>query len=179
MASINDNLFTTLIRYAPPRDIGCHMLSRWGPMCVKFSDQGLKALYFDEDPDHRGWVDGVFREAFLKWLEAFQLMSPANQWEQLAPEGSVYQKSVWRKLLSCPLGATQTYGQIAADLGTPGAARAVGSAVAANGICLLIPCHRIVMASGRSGKYRWGADRKLALLDAERRDGCDLLSLFL
>ncbi|MGB0258039.1 MAG: methylated-DNA--[protein]-cysteine S-methyltransferase [Coraliomargarita sp.] len=178
MASINDNLFTTLVNYANPPEVGCRMLTSLGPICAKFNERGLNALYFDDDPDHKGWVDSVFREAFLKWLSAFQQMTPATQWSYLAPDGTDYQKSVWRQLLDLPIGDKMSYAQLAQTMGAPKSARAVGSAVAANPICLLIPCHRIVNASGTSGNYRWGADRKLALLDLERREGCDLLSLF-
>ncbi len=179
MASIlNDNLFTTLVHYANPQEVGCRMLTRWGPICAKFSERGLTDLYFDDDPRHQGWVDSVFREAFLKWLSAFQQQPPSTQWTYLAPEGTDYQKSVWRELLELPIGQKQSYGELANRIGQPKAARAVGSAVAANPICLLIPCHRIINATGSTGNYRWGADRKLALLDAERMDACDLLSLF-
>ena len=80
MASINDNLFTTLVNYANPPEVGCRMLTSMGPICAKFNERGLNALYFDDDPDHKGWVDSVFREAFLKWLSAFQQMTPATQW---------------------------------------------------------------------------------------------------
>jgi O-6-methylguanine DNA methyltransferase len=64
-------------------------------------------------------------------------------------------------------GQTATYAQIAAAVGQPGAARAVGAACAANPVALAIPCHRVVPAAGGSGGYRWGAARKRALLDAE------------
>ena len=86
--------------------------------------------------------------------------------------GSNFQLRVWQALLQVPSGQVATYGDIANLIASPGAARAVGSAVAQNSIAWLIPCHRIIRASGESGEYRWGAQRKLALLGWEqsRRD---------
>ncbi|MBT8421907.1 MAG: methylated-DNA--[protein]-cysteine S-methyltransferase, partial [Gammaproteobacteria bacterium] len=81
--------------------------------------------------------------------------------------GTAFQCQVWQALCEIPAGETRTYGDLARALGRPGAARAVGSAAAANRIALLIPCHRLVLASGGSGAFRWGAERKIALLAAE------------
>ena len=78
--------------------------------------------------------------------------------------GSTFQVRVWRALLRIPTGALVSYGALAASLGTPAAARAVGSAVARNGIAFLIPCHRVIRETGVVGGYRWGHERKRALL---------------
>ncbi len=178
MASINDNLFTILSSYAFPHEIGCHILTAWGPVIARFSEKGLAELRFDDSSEISAKGDSVFRTAFLKWLEHFQAQPPATQWEYLAPTGTDFQKSVWRALLDLPLGQRTSYQELAMRIGRPKANRAVGSAVGANPICLLIPCHRIVQSSGAIGNYRWGADRKLALLDAEQVGGSDLLQLF-
>ena len=82
----------------------------------------------------------------------------------LAPLGTEFQKQVWRELLSIPGGKTRTYGQIAERLGGRNKARAVGSAVGANPIAWLIPCHRALPGRGGLGQYRWGATAKAALL---------------
>ena len=66
-----------------------------------------------------------------------------------------------------PPGEVSTYGKIAVKLGMPGASRAVGSAVGANRISLLIPCHRVIRTDGGLGGYRWGMGRKRAMLAAE------------
>lgn len=154
------------------------MLTQWGPIHAEFTEKGLTELDFDDDPSHSDWVDSVFRKEFLEWLEAFQRRTNDVRWQYLAPQGTDFQKKVWRELLNVPIGQTTSYGELAEKIGQPKAARAVGSAVAANPICLLIPCHRVINTNGRSGNYRWGADRKLALLDAERASGSDLLGLF-
>jgi AraC family transcriptional regulator, regulatory protein of adaptative response / methylated-DNA-[protein]-cysteine methyltransferase len=81
--------------------------------------------------------------------------------------GTGFQLQVWRALLEVPPGQVTTYGRLAEALGRPGAARAVGSAVAANPVAYLIPCHRVVRASGDLGGYRWGVERKRAMLEWE------------
>jgi AraC family transcriptional regulator of adaptative response/methylated-DNA-[protein]-cysteine methyltransferase len=80
---------------------------------------------------------------------------------------SRFRRRVFAALCRIPSGGTRTYAQLAASLGRPGAARAVGRACAANPVALLVPCHRVVPAAGGVGGYRWGAERKRALLRAE------------
>ena len=83
-----------------------------------------------------------------------------------------FQRAVWDELRRIPYGQTRSYGEIAHALGKPPtASRAVGGACAANPVALLIPCHRAVPAGGGLGGYRWGLDRKRALLDLEARHG--------
>lgn len=88
---------------------------------------------------------------------------PAEQSVQIHVQGTNFQLAVWRALLSIPSGKAVSYGQLAAACGKPGAARATGSAVGANPVALLIPCHRVIQQSGALGGYRWGIERKLAL----------------
>jgi AraC family transcriptional regulator of adaptative response/methylated-DNA-[protein]-cysteine methyltransferase len=80
------------------------------------------------------------------------------------PIGTPFQLQVWQALLAIPPGQVATYGQIAAALGRPRAARAVGAAVAANPLAWLIPCHRVIGASGALTGYRWGLPVKRAML---------------
>jgi O-6-methylguanine DNA methyltransferase len=81
--------------------------------------------------------------------------------------GTPFQHAVWQALRAIPAGERRTYGQIAATLGNPRGARAVASACAANPAALVIPCHRVVSGDGRAGGYRWGTERKQALLANE------------
>lgn len=81
--------------------------------------------------------------------------------------GTPFQLVVWRTLLSIPSGHTTTYADLAAKTGTPHAHRAVGTAVGANPIAVLIPCHRVLRTDGTIGGYRWGEKRKRALLEQE------------
>jgi len=78
-------------------------------------------------------------------------------------KGTNFQIKVWEALLKIPPAALVSYGQLAGRLGMPRAARAVGSAVAANHIAWLIPCHRVIRDDGSCSNYRWGVERKLAL----------------
>ncbi|MGQ9927539.1 MAG: methylated-DNA--[protein]-cysteine S-methyltransferase [Chloroflexaceae bacterium] len=84
--------------------------------------------------------------------------------------GTPFQRRVWETLRTIPHGETRSYGQIAAALGLgPGAARAVGRACAANPLALVVPCHRAVGSDGSLQGFRWGVERKRALLAIERK----------
>lgn len=82
--------------------------------------------------------------------------------------GTNFQLKVWEALLRIPFGETCTYQALAHMIGAPKAARAVGAAVGANMVSVLIPCHRVILASGVIHRYRWGAARKKALLAFEQ-----------
>ena len=78
--------------------------------------------------------------------------------------GTPFQLRVWRALMQVPPGRLTTYGRLARRLGMPSASRAVGSAVGANSLAFLVPCHRVIRGTGVVGQYRWGDMRKRALL---------------
>ena len=82
---------------------------------------------------------------------------------------TAFQWRVWQLLRSIPVGETTTYGALAAELGSPGAARAVGRACATNPVAVVIPCHRVLRNDGDLGGYRWGLARKKKLLETEVR----------
>lgn len=83
-------------------------------------------------------------------------------------QGTAFQIRVWESLRAIPVGETRTYSEVAQQIGSPRAVRAVASACAANAAALAIPCHRVVRRDGSLGGYRWGLDVKEALLFAER-----------
>ena len=85
--------------------------------------------------------------------------------------GTPFQRAAWAYLRTIPPGQTRTYGQQAAAIGMPTAARAVGRANGANPVCLLVPCHRVVGADGSLTGFAYGLDRKRWLLAHERRGG--------
>ena len=102
------------------------------------------------------------RPSTLALLE--QIFAPARGGElHLLLAGSPFQLSVWHALLRLPIAARCSYGQLARSIDKVGAARAVGTAVGANPLALLIPCHRVIRADTGQGGYRWGLERKLAL----------------
>jgi methylated-DNA-[protein]-cysteine S-methyltransferase len=96
---------------------------------------------------------------FAGELEDFEL--------ELAPSGTPFQLDVWQALRTIPYGTTASYGEIARAVGQPGAARAVGGANNRNPIAIVVPCHRVIGASGSLTGYGGGLDRKRLLLELE------------
>ena len=95
------------------------------------------------------------------------LASQSGRALALLVKGSNFQVKVWRALLELPFGSLATYGDVAGQIGAPGSARAVGTAIGANPVAWLIPCHRVIRESGALGGYRWGTERKAAMLGWE------------
>lgn len=91
-----------------------------------------------------------------------------NPSKALDLRGTAFQLRVWQALRAIPRGETRTYSQLAREMGNPNATRAVARACALNRVSVLVPCHRVVGASGSLTGYRWGVDRKRQLLEAER-----------
>lgn len=85
----------------------------------------------------------------------------------VAPHGTEFRERVWEVLRTIPAGETRTYGEVAAELGSPSASRAVGAACGANVVGLFVPCHRVVGASGTLTGFAWGVETKKSLLGRE------------
>ncbi len=116
------------------------------------------------DPSLSRLVD----EALASVRAGSDLVQSPTRAERLDLRGTVFQLRVWQAIRQIPRGQTRTYSQLARDMGDPKATRAVASACATNRVALLVPCHRVVAASGSLTGYRWGVDRKRQLLEAER-----------
>jgi AraC family transcriptional regulator, regulatory protein of adaptative response / methylated-DNA-[protein]-cysteine methyltransferase len=137
-------------------------------VCLGDSDEPLKARLASEYPHARVAPDqGTMThavEAILGYLEGREpridlpvdLQATAFQWQ------------VWEALRQIPVGETRSYSEVARAIGKPKATRAVAQACANNPAALVIPCHRVVRSDGSEGGYRWGIERKQALLDQER-----------
>jgi methylated-DNA-[protein]-cysteine S-methyltransferase len=133
----------------------------------------LRGLYV---PDHRRGpaVDPAWREdpaAFAEVaaaLDAYFADGSAAFDLALDLRGTPFQREVWAALLEIPAGETVTYAELARRVGRPGAARAVGSAVARNPVSIVVPCHRVVGSDGDLTGYAGGIERKAWLLDHER-----------
>lgn len=82
-------------------------------------------------------------------------------------KGTNFQLKVWETLLKIPMGGLSTYSDISQQIKSPGASRAVGSAVGANPVAFLIPCHRVIKSTGETGQYHWGSTRKSAMIGWE------------
>jgi AraC family transcriptional regulator of adaptative response/methylated-DNA-[protein]-cysteine methyltransferase len=110
------------------------------------------------------------RAGLRAWLERVVgfIASPDHPLElPLDVRGTAFQAQVWRALQRIPLGSTASYTEIAAALGRPRAVRAVAQACAQNPVALVVPCHRVVRRDGELAGYRWGVERKRALLARE------------
>jgi AraC family transcriptional regulator of adaptative response/methylated-DNA-[protein]-cysteine methyltransferase len=82
--------------------------------------------------------------------------------------GTAFQLRVWQALQQIPVGETRSYAELAAAIGRPSAVRAVARACATNRVAVVVPCHRVIAASGKPSGYRWGVERKRWLLERER-----------
>ncbi len=157
-----------------------------GAMLALDSGRGLCALEFTEPADRLGRLDRrltrwlppheiVDRETaaighLREWLGAYFAGTRADTAGlPLDPRGGLFESRVWSALREIPPGVTTTYGAIAASIGSPGASRAVGLANGANALAIVIPCHRVIGASGALTGYGGGLDRKRWLLEHERR----------
>jgi AraC family transcriptional regulator of adaptative response/methylated-DNA-[protein]-cysteine methyltransferase len=152
----------------------------FGPALMAALEGRLCALSFlaDEDPApalaelRRRWPGAAVRQdraalqPFVAALESRLRGEPGPL--ALALKGTPFQLRVWEALLRIPEGRVLSYGDLARQLGEPGASRAVGSAIGRNPVAYLIPCHRVIQATGALGDYHWGADRKRAILALER-----------
>jgi AraC family transcriptional regulator of adaptative response/methylated-DNA-[protein]-cysteine methyltransferase len=114
----------------------------------------------DDDPIFQQWVADI-----VSTIE----MPRRSLNLPLDIQGTAFQQQVWRVLQTIPVGSTLSYQQVATQIGNPKAVRAVASACAANKLAIAIPCHRVVGSNGSLSGYRWGVDRKQALLELEKK----------
>lgn len=154
----------------------------FGELFVAKTDRGICWLSFQMDGNqdrsiarlHKHWqnADLIEDKESAKEIadDIVAIWSGAanrNKKTKLHLFGTNFQVQVWQALLKIPSGSTVSYGAIAQSLGKPDANRAVGTAVGANPISLLIPCHRVIQSTGIIENYAWGSERKKALLGAE------------
>jgi methylated-DNA-[protein]-cysteine S-methyltransferase len=154
-----------------------------GPLTLVGDGEALAGLYFDghlrtprltdlglRDDDGFETARHQLGEYFAGTRREFDL--------ELAPRGSAFEKQVWALLTKIPYGETRTYGQLAAELGDPGAAQAVGNANGWNPISVIVPCHRVVGTSGGLTGYAGGLARKRFLLSLEEPPADEVGRLF-
>jgi methylated-DNA-[protein]-cysteine S-methyltransferase len=140
-----------------------------GPLFVEADDHGLTRLYTDGHRFHASAApdDGRFA-AVAAQLDAYFAGELTRFDVALSARGTAFEQRVWDALVEIPYGETVSYGELARELGAPGAARAVGHANARNPISIIVPCHRVVGSTGRLTGYAGGLDAKRKLLDHER-----------
>jgi AraC family transcriptional regulator of adaptative response/methylated-DNA-[protein]-cysteine methyltransferase len=150
-----------------------------GSVLVAASERGVCAILLGDDPEAlvRDVQDRFSQATLIGGDPDFEAIvaqvvalveTPALSLElPLDVRGTAFQRRVWQALREIPAGSTASYGDIASRLGHPEAALAVGRACAANSLAIAIPCHRVVRTDGSLSGYRWGIERKRALLDRE------------
>ena len=155
-----------------------------GPLLMAATDRGVCFAQFGDDcasllAQLRGEFpradieayDGGASPRLEQWIEALNEYMQNRQPRPEVPldlRGTAFQIRVWEFLLSLDEGDVVSYAELARGIDKPRAARAAASACAANRVAVLVPCHRILRGDGGLGGYRWGLERKRALLDAER-----------
>ncbi|MDE3247446.1 MAG: methylated-DNA--[protein]-cysteine S-methyltransferase [Bacteroidota bacterium] len=151
--------------------------SPFGELLVASTTKGICHIAFADDPGHalqelqhsfpraqyRQMVDRIQQDA----LHIF-----SHDWTQpdrikLHLKGTSFQLKVWETLLKIPMGRLSSYSNIAASIQQPSAQRAVGTAIGRNPVAFLIPCHRVIQATGSFGSYHWGSVRKTAIIGWE------------
>jgi methylated-DNA-[protein]-cysteine S-methyltransferase len=140
-----------------------------GALCIEASDAGVFGLSFDDRGPSRPGVSARARAHLddgARALDAYFAGRPSPP-PSLDLRGTPFQRAVWDALVRIPWGELRSYGEIARLLGRAGCARAVGGANHENPIAILVPCHRVVQASGRLGGYAAGLDAKRWLLAHE------------
>ncbi|HMD34007.1 MAG TPA: methylated-DNA--[protein]-cysteine S-methyltransferase [Vicinamibacterales bacterium] len=163
-----------------------------GEMMALASDTGLCALEFAGPRKRLPRLDARMRRWFpphqivdrrapvitrtREWLADYFKGADADVGDlPIEMHGAPFETIVWKTLLRIPAGETRSYGSIAREIGSPDAARAVGAANGANPIAIIVPCHRVIGSSGSLIGYGGGLDRKMWLLDHERRWRRDVL----
>ena len=147
-----------------------------GPLRAMFNVSGLASLCFHMPSEEIHEVGENAHVTTLKTqVERYFSRRPVEFTIPLAPDGTPFQKNVWKELVKIPFGSTLTYRQLASALGEESKTRAVASAIARNPILILIPCHRIIGSDGTLTGYSGGLERKKALLECEGSRQADRL----
>ena len=153
-----------------------------GSILVAASQKGICAILLGDDPDSLvRMLEDRFPNAeltandaqFEQWVARVIGFVEAPRLGLDLPldlRGTAFQRRVWRALSKIPAGATASYSDVAKKIGAPGSARAVAQACASNTIAVAIPCHRVVRSDGGTSGYRWGVERKRALIEREARN---------
>lgn len=151
----------------------------FGPALLAATERGLSALHFVDDADaaaatvddlRQRWSSATVTEDTRATEPLAARIFAAEKSDAPIPlfvQGTNHQVRVWEALLRVPAGAMVSYEQLAAAAGKPDAVRAVAGAVARNQVGFVIPCHRVIRKLGVFGGYRWGTERKLAMLGWE------------
>jgi len=146
-----------------------------GTLLIAGDDTAVHRITFPQrgraakpEPEWQESQQGIIGEAVRQLIEYFS-GKRADFDLPLAPEGTAFQRNVWRQLQEIPYGQTISYGELARRVGNPKASRAVGSANGANPLPIVIPCHRVIAGDGTLGGFGGGLPTKQTLLALELR----------
>ena len=150
-----------------------------GPLTLIAGDAGLRRLLFPgaDRPGGDAEHDPAALAAIVAQLEEYFAGERRRFDVELDLRGTPFQQAVWSQLLTIPYGSTRSYGELARTIGRPDRARAVGAAVGATPVPIIVPCHRMIGADGSLTGYGGGLPRKRALLDLEASVATGLQSL--
>jgi methylated-DNA-[protein]-cysteine S-methyltransferase len=137
-----------------------------GPLCIRGNESGIVSVQFGRGGGAKGGIPRCLKQCRRQLEEYFSGRRRIFRLP-LRMAGTPFEQRVYRALHSIPFGSTMTYGELARRIGYPGAARAVGNALRKNSLAIVIPCHRVVPASGGVGAYAGGERRKAQLLVLE------------
>ena len=147
----------------------------FGECCIAFSNDGICSLTFPEDRESglldlkRRFSETTFKQNDDKAARLVRQIFDEGKNPAINAIGTDFQISIWNALQRIPAGETTTYAKIAEAIGRPKAVRAVGTAIGANPIAYLIPCHRVIRTDGGLGGFRWGLDCKKKMLEWEKK----------
>ena len=147
--------------------------SPWDDLLLAATPKGLCGVWFDNQkhfPELKAWPAGRntwIDQAQVQLAEYFSGQRRLFDVPLDLGAGTAFQQSVWRAILAIPMGQVVSYGSIAQGLNNPAAVRAVGAATGRNPVGIIVPCHRVVGATGALTGYAGGIDRKIALLQLE------------
>jgi AraC family transcriptional regulator of adaptative response/methylated-DNA-[protein]-cysteine methyltransferase len=138
-----------------------------------FDNKICQLSFFDNHEYETSLFEDKFKESKLqqndkKAAEYAKLIFEKRVRPELYLDGTEFQQKVWEALLEIPADTTTTYADIAERIGKPKAVRAVGTAVGANPVAYLVPCHRVIRTDGSLGGYRWGLEVKMKILAFEK-----------
>lgn len=149
----------------------------FGSILVASTAKGICHIAFTEDAEEalenlKTKFPNAIYQQFADAVQQHALHIFTHDWDRVSEiklhlKGTDFQLKVWETLLKIPTAQLTTYGTIAKEIGMPSASRAVGTAIGANPVAFIIPCHRIIQATGSLGQYHWGTTRKTAIIGWE------------
>lgn len=159
----------------------CRLDTEFGQLVMAAYREGICFIGFELEESERSVLQDIGRRwpgvSLHEDSSLVGLLSPPDAILTVWLYGTPFQKRVWRALAEIPAGTTCSYGELAQRIGEPKAVRAVASAVGANPVSWILPCHRVIRQGGEIGQYHWGVALKRAILISEQGLAADTTTL--